>query len=237
MLSTKHLLTTTSKKIEWSKEFTKYFDVNMDRISYKNPKIKIIIPQENLEEDEFGESFTFTDFIIEDKKSNIEITSEMRLIVNNKVFDLFDYYDEESNSYIISGLADKKIFYFIMDNIELSSSLNKIKSMIDTADYIKDKTMEEVINELLPLIEESGIKIDSVHLEIILRCLTIMPKRKGLSLPGEMPEYNMYSIKEAILRGNSLTKSLTFEELLRQISTLRYDIFDKDGESLIDGLL
>ena len=28
-----------------------------------------------------------------------------------------------------------------------------------------------------------------------------------------------------------------YEELLRQVSTLRYDIFSKDGSSLIDGLL
>lgn len=237
LLSSKHLLTVVSKKIEWGETFEDYLSVNIDNISYQNSNIKIKINKIDIEEDELTEVMSFKNMTIIDKKKEYEIESPIVLNINKQVLDIFKYYDSEEDAYIIQGLQDSNIFYYVMDNIELSTALHAIKDILDKNDYLREHTLNESINDMLVLIEEAGIKINSVHLELILRCLCIVDGGRQEFNKEEYPKYSLYKIKDAILRGNSLSKSLTFEELLKQLSTLEFDIFNKNGDSLLDGLL
>lgn len=202
-----------------------------------NNKIKIKINKTDLEEDEFSEVFSFNNLTIIEKNGDEHvIETPVVLNVNKQTLDILKYYDNDLDAYIIHGEQEKNIFFYVMDNIELASSLNATKDILDKNEFLENHTMFETINEMLRLIEESEIVINSVHLELILRCLTIMDKRIAFE-NKEFPEYKMYRIKEAILRGKSLSKSITFEELNKQLSTLSYDIYDKGSDSLLDGLL
>ena len=142
----------------------------------------------------------------------------------------------ENDSEKIAGMLEQMGYSYIKDYKLADLVIFNEETIKDTSDYIKDKTMEEVINELLPLIEESGITINAVHLELIVRCLTIMDSRSAWA-NEEVPDYYMCKIKDSILNGKSLTKSLVFEELSKQLTTLKYGIFEKDGDSLLDALL
>lgn len=238
LLSAKHLLATRSKKIAWGDNFEKFLTVNMDNVSYNDPSIKIVIDKNDLDEEEYSDVLSFSNFKVVCKDgTEHEISSPMELHLNNAIIDIDTYYNEEDNNYQISGLVDENIFYYVMDNMELSSALNALKDVLDKNEYIKSHTVQETLNKLIELIEDSGINIQAVHLEVILKCLIIIKGNRNQFNEETFPEYNMYRIKEAILRGNSVVKSLTFEELGKQLSTLEFDLFDKEGSSLLDSLI
>ena len=55
-----------------------------------------------------------------------------------------------------------------MGNNDLSQSLEMVKTVIDKEDSIKNITLDQFIEKLVNVIIESGIRIDAVHLEVIL---------------------------------------------------------------------
>ena len=174
--------------------------------------------------------------IIDAHEKEHVIELPLPLTINNNEIDIDRYYNEDEDYYLISDKADTDIFYYTMANIELSNALMRLKDVLDKNDYLKEHTNVEVVNHLMELIEESGININAVHLELIVRCLTIMNSRSEWA-NEEVPEYYMCKIKDSILNGKSLTKSIVFEELSKQLTTLKYGIYDKCGDSLLDNLI
>ena len=229
------MLTTKSRKVEWGETFEQFFQINIDNVSYFNPKIKIRL--DNVEFDEMTDLYSFKEMVVIDaheKEHLIELP--LPLTVNNNEIELERYYDEDNDYYLIYDKADTDIFYYTMANIELSNALMRLKDVLDKNDYLREHTNVEVVNYLMELIEESGININAVHLELIVRCLTIMDKRADWA-NEEIPDYYMCKIKDSILNGKSLTKSIVFEELSKQLTTLKYGIFEKQGDSLLDNLI
>jgi len=235
LLSSKHLLTTKSRKVEWGDTFEQFFQINIDNISYFNPKIKIRI--DNVDFDEMTDLYSFKEMtVIDAHNKEYFIELPLPLTINNNEIELERYFKEDEECYLITDKADTDIFYYTMANIELSNALMRLKDVLDKNDYLKEHNNIEVINYLMELIEESGININAVHLELIVRCLTIMDKRADWA-KEEVPEYYMCKIKDSILNGKSLTKSIVFEELSKQLTTLKYGIFEKSGDSLLDNLI
>jgi hypothetical protein len=243
LLSSKHLLQTKSNKIDWSDEFLEYFTVDKNTILFNEiESLSLVINLDNIVEDEDEESFSINTFYIKkgkDKKTLIK--SPISLIISDELMNLIkDYKNDNSEAIIPLKLFDPNSipFYIIAENNELSASLHSILELIENNDHLGCKTITEVYNKFISLLNESSINIDSVHIELIIRELIRevenQTKKPDFSQESE-PEYVILRVTDAILKSPSVSVSLVFEQIKKQL--MNPEIYEKDGESVLDILI
>jgi len=243
LLSAKHLLETRSSKLDWGEKFEEFFIVNRNLITPKENNISIIIREDDyIEDDETEDAQVFRVFSVKSGNKQFVIESPVKLYLVDILSEKIDeHYNIEEAQYEISlsSLDDGDNFaHFIMENNELSKPLREIKDLIETNKYIKDHSINEAINYFVHLLNESGINIQSVHIELILREMMKLknPDREQFKLE-KMPKYEMLRITDANLKGESLSRALLFEQIKKQLTTLDYDTFSKTKSSILDKLL
>lgn len=247
LLSAKHHLEAVSSKMEWSDNFKKYLNINRNKIYINNEFLKkgiISIPEESFnDEDEDTFISTFNKFYFDNGKTKDEIHSNIGLILNDIYMeDINNYYnaDEQTYNLPLNELESDDYFaYFIMENKELVQPLFKIKTLVDTNGFIKEHTVNELVNYFLDLIIEAGINIQAVHIELIIRSmLKLMNKDRTIFMEQNvLDDLEFNRVVDAVLNCNSLIRSILFEQVNRQLISTEYRTFDKDGESLLDELL
>lgn len=242
LLSAKHLLETRSSKIDWGVKFETSFVVNRNLIYPKNYSDTVIIKEDELIEDEETEELVFTSFVLKTGNKEVSINLPQKFFMNKKLLsDIDSFYNIEELQFEIplNKLEEGDTFAtFIMENNELSKPLRGIKDLIETNKFIKEHTVEETVNYFIHLLNESGINIQSVHMELIVReMLKLYNNDRTLFQEENMPEYEMLRITDANLKGDSLSRSLLFEQIKKQLTTLDYGTFDKKKESILDKLL
>ena len=252
LLSSKHLLQAKVDKINWSEEILDNFIISMNNlIPKKSEKFELIIYKDDLIEAEYARDegkLIFNRFFIKynKKKDAIEIESPLNLMVhedmNTEILDnLNKYFNEEDEYYHINiqeNLIYPYTFSFITENNGLNSSLLQIKQLIETSKFIKDHSITEVYYQFINLLQESGIEIDYIHIEIILKQMMKIIGGRESFLNEDFPEYKLYNIQQAIfLNDNSVSKSLLFQEIGKQLLTDDYKTLQKDGKSILDILL
>ncbi|AMS01238.1 DNA-directed RNA polymerase beta' subunit [Bacillus phage AR9] len=243
LLSAKHLLETRSSKIDWGTNFEENFIVNRNLIYPKVYNGTVIIKEDDFKEDEETEEQVFDTFTLKSGNRFISISSPMRLFLNKdlkKQLDESFYNIEEMQFEIPLNKLDEGDSFatFIMDNNELSKPLREIKDLIETNKYIKDHNVNEVVNYFIYLLNESGINIQSVHSELIIREMMKLDDSDRTQFKNDkMPDYEIFRITDANLKGDSLSRSLLFEQVKKQLTTLDYDTFNKTKSSILDKLL
>ena len=125
-----------------------------------------------------------------------------------------------------------------MENNELSASLLALTNLIESNHFIKEHTIDETLNEFLFLLNNSPIKIHSIHVELILKemCRIKNNNRELFKDENEDPIEDILRVTEALVKNPSVTKSLVYQELYKQLSQM-LDTFSKDQDSVIDKLL
>lgn len=243
LLSAKHLLETNSSKIDWGTKFEDSFVVNRNLVFPRSYTDTIIIKEEDFIEDEDTEEQVFRRFTVSSGHNRIKvIDSPMSLFLNKKLMEKLDEFfvvSEAQYEIKLNNLEDGDSFAtFIMDNNELSKPLLKIKDLIETNIYIKDHDINEIVNYFIYLLNEAGIGIQSVHMELIVREMMRLetPDREQFK-DTKMPDYEMFRITDANLKGQSLSRALLFEQVKKQLTTLDFDTFEKDQPSILDELL
>ena len=104
-----------------------------------------------------------------------------------------------------------------MNNDELSKTLKGVKSLLDKEESIKDITKEQFLENLIDIVIEGGIKIDAVHLELIISNQIrkfIKEKEDILDLPdwGKPNEkYSLITLNKALTNNPSVTVSLQYQ--------------------------
>ncbi|ALN97898.1 DNA-directed RNA polymerase beta' subunit [Bacillus phage vB_BpuM-BpSp] len=243
LLSSKHLLETRSSKIEWGQEFEKFITVNRNLLFSKlTNKPTLIIKEDDITEEEENDEINFDRFAFKTKGSITELFSPLNLTLSRELkVIMHDNYNIEEKQYELplSVLDEKDAFAtFIMDNNELSEPLLKIKNLIETNVFIKDNNINTTTNYFISLLNDSGINIKAVHVELILReMLSLHSKNREEFKEEVFPDYEMFRITDAILKGDSVSRALLFEQVKKLLTTLDYDTFDKDGDSILDSLL
>jgi hypothetical protein len=257
LLSSKHLLQTRSRKVDWPVEMGDSRWTSIDR-NMVVPNVFsqdfIVIGQDDLNESESGTS-TLSTYRIKDKKTGKEtqITSPVELRLSDSTERLVEELRNQSGESVIPLKAWGKVkkrsdedmdneeqicaFYFVAENRELSASLKGIKELIETREHMGLSDIHDIHNRMLGLLNESGIHIQSVHMEMILRAMTRdahdQMRRPDFSEP-DFPEYIVLRVADAIMNSPSVTPGLAFERIaaqLRDPSTFR-----KNGESVLDGI-
>ena len=240
LLSSKHLLQTQSSKINWQKEFLEYFTVDRHMILFNGvaDNSVMIIDTEDIED---GENASIKSFRIKQGRSIKKIESEIDLIITKELDKkIHDNKHNDGYSYIpLKNIkADTVLFNIVMENNELSASLQGILDLIETNHHLGLTDINDIYNKFITLLNESGIRINSVHIELILRTLIrdIMNETKRPDFTqDEFPEYKILRVTDAVIKSESVSVGLVFEQLKRQL--VNPEIYNKSGYSIIDDWL
>lgn len=240
LLSTKHLLKVAVKNFEWSNEFKDNFIISGSKIIPIDISEKIYIDEADIyERENYNVNRYTTDkfYIIDQKtKEKIYIEAPVRLILPDKYFqDISIFYNQEIEAYeySLSDLNDDcdHIFTITVNNSGVAEPLLRIKNGLENNYYIQKDCNEdynESLQGFLKLLIESKTKIQSIHLECILSCMTVFDKEGN---------HRIYNISDAIYYSNSPVKSFMYQYNAKQLETDSFnDLLNKTGNSEFDRL-
>lgn len=241
LLSTKHLLKTFSEDIDWGKVMSAFFKFDSNTISpaieYTNKHHLVF----NIDEiDEFLEekmeiSIKNLTIVNDDKEYKIKLPKE--LFMSNSLQEvLIDKGDRNEDEGTITLCMkdiepDEILFYFIMNNNELSSHLANIQTLIESKDHLGITNKHDMVNEFTNLLNNSGIRIDLIHIENIVREL-LRDMNKVSERNYIDGEYVILRLSDAIMNSPSIVNSLSFEQIKKQF--LNPSTYSKTDSSYLD---
>jgi hypothetical protein len=235
LLSSKHLLQTRSDLIEFNDAFNEFFLVDRAVITAASNVDKVKIDPEMITECEESGNYYITKFESGIKGNWTKIESPVNLYLAEPLAKAFR---ESGTSEIVADPNDMRegLFFMQIDNNELSASLQAILDLIEKTDHLGNDNIIDIYNTFTELLEESGLTIQSIHIEMILRALTRDINDKNArpdfaTLP--FPEHQVLTVKNAIL--NSPTSvSMVFEEVKKQFADPI--TYTKESTSVLDPL-
>lgn len=238
ILSTKHLLTTSSEKIEFDGDFDKFFTINSDEI---NPIINeseiddlenwaISINKDDLmKDDEMDDDEGFNTYIQDGKFTMVNTkTGEIRPIQEKNKKDIFLTDDalqlmKKYKGYIPFKAMDDDMVLFVITilNNELTKPLYELMNLINRD---KGSTVERSINAIaqrfIELLVESKIGASAVAAEIIINRLIrkedCIYDRPDFSSP-RMPKYKIVTMAKALEWNRSPLVGLSYQYIKRQL--------------------
>lgn len=256
LLSAKHLLESNVRQMKWSQYFGTFFDLNFNTIRLKEDedwkKYYMVINQDDIfsddedeEEEGIADAFQFdkyvTKFNIIDPKGNMyEIktddfdnmyfTVELDKIVKKKSPD-----GDGVISVPLDDLKGKNMFFVTVINDGLSSTLDRIKHILDRDSDVKAlETKDAVTQELIDTVVKGGLPIDAIHLEILLANQCVSGDSTLLNPEWQYPQenYRMVTLNERLRDNPSVCVSLMHKDIKK---LLFYPLtFQKSQASSID---
>lgn len=234
MLSAKHLLETYIKTLKWTKAFYMFFDVDFNSIRLKEDmdfkKYKMYIHQDAImsdnDDDDSTDGIKFdkyvTSFIVVDPKGNeyvIGTTEEDSMFFSVDLEVMLRRRNPDGDGLYtiqLTDLKDSVLFFIEVVNSELSSALEHIQSIINkNAEVNKLKTKDNMTQELVDTIIESGLSVDAIHLETILSHQCVSKDSILLEPHWEYPnaEYQMVTLNQRLKGNPSVTVSLMYKDI------------------------
>lgn len=232
LLSAKHLLETNIKKLHWTDDFSKFFDIDYSNIRLKEDiewkKWRLVLdPMEDddIEDDELDSSLQFNKYITSativspkgdtyiigtKDEDNLYLSPELTIIINKKTPD-----EDGMYSIDMDALKDKNLFIIEVVNNELGRTLEKIQSILNKNGEIRKlKTKDSVTQALVDTVIEGGLHIDAIHLEIILshQCKSSESNLKEPEWWYPNATYRMITLNEALRDNRSITVSLMYKD-------------------------
>jgi hypothetical protein len=239
LLSAKHIMESNSPDNLFSEEFLECFDIDKSLIQIKEDlNGYLIIHDIHLEiDDETGKTLTDVIEIRMPQKETKIIELPIELILTNSLLDLMNENRDLEGYYKIRFKDLQEIVPFSIDvqNNEILKSINKIKELLEGKDHLGATNVDQMMEIFVDLLNENNIKIKACHIELIVR--ELMRSSENLS---ERPDYSndyeedytILRISDALLKRNSVSVGLSFENLRKQLESP--STFEKDGESLLD---
>lgn len=239
ILSTKHLLTTRSDRLVFPTFFDDFFVLDSDKIRIK-PDIENIEKYEllfdkdylysiiEMEEADFN---TFTDsIIVRDKVKNIdyeikEMGTEQNFYLNLDFQTLLK--PMRGENYLKVNFEDIPediyVALIVVKNNELTKPLKNFMKLLDKKDLYGCKTVEDLFESFCDLTIEANIPILMCNAGFILKGM-VRDADNILQQPhfdeyGKRDSYQMLTISDSLLASDSLTTSLSFDNLLKQFNS------------------
>ena len=216
------------------------FNVDLDEFSleYKN-----INYDSSDEEFVVAEELQLSKFDIVDSngvfKNMIYEKNNINMNVSDTLYELIMKYVKGNKKKILIPLTAFEegdvLFNVDVNNAELTKTLNLVKDLFEKEDHLGCNTIDELVQKMNDLLTEGKIYANIVHCEILVRNL-IRSKNDEFKFPNleKGEEYNIYTIKKALMHHPSPIISLGFERIKEQIKgTL---LFKKHGSSIFDDL-
>lgn len=257
ILSTKHLLTTNSEKIEFTPEFYKFFTViggEVNPIVNENEfvddieRYAIYINPDDIEVvDEFDDNSLYNSYI----KNG---TFYIRDLEDSSKEDICIHTKEEKEMYITEDAInimkknkgvipfselddDTQIFDIVVFNQELTKSLYKLMDLLNknSTDDV-DGTIDSISQKFLDLIVEANIGANVIAAELIINRLIrsiARPYDRPNFAREELEPYTVYTVSKALERNKSPLIGISFQNIKRQF--LSDELFEeRDGVSYLD---
>lgn len=240
LLSTKHNLQVVVDNFEWSDDFKEYFTLDENAgITPKDISQRIYIDASDLVEKEnynINRYSTERFFILHPKtRERIYIDSPVRLMLPDRYFaDIALFYDpeEETYSYTLADLEEdcENLLTLTIKNSGIAEPLLKIERGLESNSFLMETCENDpskVLQAFTELLLQSGTHIQSVHLEVILECMSSRQKDGS---------WLIRKISDAIYHSSSPVKSFMYQLNAKQIQTDFNDLFSKQGTSEFDRL-
>lgn len=233
LLSAKHLLRTRNEHIQIPDNFKKYFYFDMNRIKIlEGVQGRIRVYTDDIEPDNLTEMVDVTTrfYFVEEDDSGKEHEHEIEFNTNLVVCSMWftDSQEEyiEINAEEYAG-TDNEIFVAVIVNQDISYALERVQDLIIRKNHGGYKTIEAnehsqgLLNACLEQFDTLGLKISSIHLEVVLAELMFEPGDNGMRLdlakyPEDstvFPNYVLTSVDRAIQKGPDIMKAVFFERL------------------------
>ena len=146
-----------------------------------------------------------------DDMDNMYFTVEFDHLIKKKKPDADGYI-----TITLDELKDKNLFFVTVVNDGLSSTLERIKHILDKdADIKALNTKDAVTQELVDTIVKGGLNIDAVHLEVLLANQCVSDESTLLDPEWEYPNagYRMVTLNERLRDNPSVTTSLMYKDV------------------------
>ena len=250
ILSSKHLLSTTSTKIEFNKEFDKFFKISSNYVVISEDiednlkDYTLVIKDDDLvllsEFDENEFNHYVRQFYIKDKKGELVFIEELNkndLFIDKAVFNHMKKIPggREIN---LAKVKSDKMFVIEIKNNELTKPLYDIMDLLDKKDNEYRTDIPSTLARMIELMIESKINLQSVHAEMILSAL-IRRKDNILERPDfgsyGARDYDIITVKYALENHPSPIIGISFQYLKRQL-TKRPLTYMKGSDSVYDAL-
>lgn len=253
ILSSKHLLTTKSERIEFTKEFYEYFkltsgeisilnrgdDVNIDNIAIKvNPEL--IAKKEEYDNDSTFNTYLSTgEFQIVNKATgeaiDVKLLESKELYIDTEVAGIM-----RANNGIVdlANFDDSKaLFHVIILNNELTKPLYNLMQLLDKDEKSEMELVdiEHMAQKVLDILVEAKIGAPMLAAELILNRLVRrkddVTRRPNFS-NRHLEAYKFFTITKCMEHNGSPLVGLGFENLKRQM--LDKDLYNRNDTSFVD---
>lgn len=241
ILSTKHLLTTNSEELLFSDDFYRFFTLDASKFKVNQDSEEnfddwyVRIYNDDLfefsakEENDFN-SYTDRFYMVNKKtKEELEIrelNKNQEMYIYGDVISMFSQCREKDVDAIempLNKIADDETYLaiIVIENNELTRPLKNIMRLLDRKDHYDCITIDDLLNKMSDLIIECNHKIHLVHTEAIMRSI-IKDKNNILTQPhfddiNQVDNYQTLTVSSALLNNPSLTVSLSFQDLGKQM--------------------
>ena len=246
LLSTKHLLKVEVDDINLPNNFSENFSLAGNKIAVTNNNWIILYAEDLAErENRSIDKYSISVVHIEDIKGEDTVYEfEQKLVLEDFLArNLNKFYDDKKQVYKFraSDLADEYIFKFLINNKGVADPLMKVKNALEKNAYIESVRYDYnmVLNYILDNLHDSKTSIDSIHIEMILRQMLFIDNdvlfdRTEFRKVNLQYSYKMLNVSDAILQSNSVSKSLSYQFIYKQLMTESYSLFRKNGTSEFD---
>lgn len=236
LLSAKHILESSIKALNWTEGFDNIFEIEYNTLKVRDDiNLKgyylVIDPDEVNQEDEFDE-FEFNEYIsyitIIDPEGR-ELIFQGSTTGNDFMDNIYitPYLNEVAQTiklndgkyFIPLEIIEEPIFSFVIYNNELSTILNNIKKTVNNSKVVAMHNKNSLMQELVGLIDKSGIPIMAVHLEVIIanqiRDVDDIIETVNWTKPNI--KYSMIPLNKALLDNPSVLISLQFQKISKAL--------------------
>lgn len=257
VLSSKHLLTTTSEPIEFNKEFYEYFNLNANEVSinisgdHNIEDLSLLMIEDNivtLDELNEGEINRFlTIFHVKNNRTGeiieIQENTGKEMYLSPELLQLTKRFKKNKDKIYEIKFTDipddEKLFLLQIENRELTRPLYQIMGLLDTKEKRSElgiTNVHELAQVFLDLLIESKINVMSVHAEVMLapliRSMDDILERPNFKDYNAMADTQMLTISAALEKHPSVLIGLSSQFLGRQLTSPL--TFRKQGTSFLD---
>ena len=232
LLSAKHMLKTKVKKIHWPEEFSRSFIVDKTAIIVDGEDLVAIgVSSEDLEKiDDEGDDQWTTTILLSEEGSKHTIPVHLPTPIHLQPED-WDNASLQKGVYWIKAETGSSPFFLMIENTELRDTLDRILRIVENEEH---EDIDDYYAEFTGALEKGSISTPSVHAEMILRAMVRseedISRRPDFS--KEDAEYQILKLPLAILTSPSLSNTLAFEHVRKQI--LSPTVFEKTDEGMLD---
>lgn len=250
ILSSKHILTTDSEKIEFTKEFYQHFKLIANEISMvieDGEDISHLAIHVDLADvakvEEYDDDSTYNTYIKSGTFQivNLETGEAVDIGIKNgkEIFIVGDIAPilRANNGYLnLKEIGEESpIFAVRISNNELTKPLYELKALLNREEKDFDVTIESISQKLLDNFVQADFGVPIIAAELILNRLirkeNDVMRRPNFAKP-KMPKYKVYTLSKCLEHNASPLLGLVYENLKRQV--MNDDLERRTSTSYID---